>query len=182
MRQTSDIDLEGGLYTADALELASALCLKALHAGVIILNLMSAEDICVHGGRVTGVVANRTLLGDSLPIDPIVFSTKAVIDATGHEAILVNCLQRRGLLKNSLGRLPGEGPMDAPAGERFVVDHVMELYPGLWTSGMSVCTSMGGPRMGPIFGGMLLSGEKTAASISEDLKSTLHHEEPSESM
>jgi len=152
----------GRLFTADAMELASALCLKALHAGAILLNLMTAEDICVHSGRVTGVVANRSILGDSLPIDPIVFSARAAVDATGHEAALVNCLLRRGLLKDSPGRLPGEGPMDAPAGERFVVDHVTELYPGLWTTGMSVCASQGGPRMGPIFGGMLLSGVRAA--------------------
>ncbi|HUT61036.1 MAG TPA: sulfide-dependent adenosine diphosphate thiazole synthase [Phycisphaerae bacterium] len=155
----------GRLFTVDAMELASALCLKALHAGAVILNLMTAEDVCVHAGRVTGVVANRSLLGDSLPIDPIVFSSGATIDATGHEAALANCIQRRGLLENRLGRLPGEGPMDAPAGERFVVDHVTELYPGFWTTGMSICASLGGPRMGPIFGGMLLSGEKVAALV-----------------
>lgn len=34
------------------------------------------------------------------------------------------------------------------AGERFVVDNVSELFPGLWTTGMSVCASRGGPRMG----------------------------------
>ena len=162
----------GRLYTADAMELASGLCLKTLHAGAIILNLMTAEDICIRSERVTGVVANRSMLGDSLPIDPIVFSAKAVIDATGHEAVLANCLQQRGLLKDSPGRLPGEGPMDAPAGEQFVVDHVTELYPGLWTTGMSICASMGGPRMGPIFGGMLLSGDKVAALVSQALKGT----------
>jgi len=128
----------GCLFTADAMELASALCLKGLHAGAILLNLMTAEDICVRSGRVTGVVANRSMLGDSLPIDPIVFSAKATVDATGHEAVLADCLHRRGLLKDSPGRLPGEGPMDAPAGERFVVDHVTELYPGLWTAGVNV--------------------------------------------
>ena len=62
--------------------------------------------------------------------------------------------------------------MDAPAGEQFVVDHVTELYPGLWTTGMSICASMGGPRMGPIFGGMLLSGDKVAALVSQALKKT----------
>lgn len=155
----------GRLFTADAMELASALCLKALHAGAILLNLMMAEDVCVRSGRVNGVVANRSMLGDSLPIDPIVFSARATIDATGHEAVLANCLQRRGLLKDSPARLPGEGPMDAPAGEQFVVDHVSELYPGLWTTGMSVCASQGGPRMGPIFGGMLLSGVKVAEKL-----------------
>ena len=156
---------DGNLFAADAMELASALCLKAIHAGAILLNVMTAEDICVRSGRVTGVVANRSLLGESLPIDPIVLSAKAVIDATGHEAVLANCLQRRGLL--SAERLPGEGPMDAPAGERFVVDHVAELFPGLWTTGMSVCASQGGPRMGPIFGGMLLSGVKVAEQIAQ---------------
>jgi len=155
----------GRLYTADAMELASALCLKALHAGALILNLMMAEDICIRANRTTGVVANRSMLGDSLPIDPIVFSARAAIDATGHEAVLANCLQRRGLLKDTSGRLPGEGPMDAQAGEQFVVDHVTELYPGLWTTGMSVCASLGGPRMGPIFGGMLLSGERVAERV-----------------
>jgi thiamine thiazole synthase len=160
----------GRLFTADAMELASALCLKALHAGAILLNLMTAEDICVRSGRVTGVVANRSMLGDSLPIDPIVLSAKAAIDATGHEAVLANCLQRRDLLKDSpSGRLPGEGPMDAPAGEQFVVDHVTELYPGLWTTGMSVCASQGGPRMGPIFGGMLLSGARVAEQLARVL-------------
>jgi len=152
----------GSLFSADAAELASALCLKALHAGATLLNLMIAEDLCVHAGQVTGVVANRSLLGDTLPIDPIVFSARAVVDATDHEAVLANCLQRRGLLAEHASRLPGEAPMDAPAGEQFVVEHVAELYPGLWTTGMSVCASQGGPRMGPIFGGMLLSGVKVA--------------------
>ena len=154
---------EGNLFTLDAMELASALCLKAIQAGAILLNLMMAEDLCVHDGRVNGVVANRSMLGDSLPIDPIVFAAEAVIDATGHEAVLAHCLQRRGLLAQA--QLPGEGPMDAPAGERFVVDRVAELYGGLWTTGMSVCASQGGPRMGPIFGGMLLSGQKVAQQL-----------------
>ena len=159
----------GRLFTVDAMELASALCLKVLRAGAILLNLMTVEDVCIRSGRVTGVVANRSLLGDSLPIDPIVFSARAAIDATGHEAALINCLLCRGLLKDSAGRLPGEGPMDAPAGERFVADHVTELYPGLWTTGMSVCASQGGPRMGPIFGGMLLSGARVADRLARTL-------------
>jgi thiamine thiazole synthase len=85
----------GRLFTVDAMELASALCVKALRAGAIFLNLMTVEDLRVREGRVTGVVANRSLLGESLPIDPIVCSARAVIDATGHEAMLANCLQRR---------------------------------------------------------------------------------------
>ncbi len=160
----------GRLFTADAMELACALCLQALRAGAVILNLITAEDLCVHQGRVTGVVANRSVLADGLPIDPIMFSAKAAIDATGHDAALARCLQRRGLLKDTPGQLPGEGPLDASAGERFVVDHVTELYPGLWTAGMSICTSLGGPRMGPIFGGMLLSGAEVARQVDQAIK------------
>ena len=165
-------EARGRLFTADAMELAPALCLEALRAGVILLNLMVAEDICIRSGRVTGVVANRSMLGESLPIDPIVFSARAAIDATGHDAVLAKCLQRRGLLKGSSQRFPGERPMDALAGEQFVVEHVTELHPGLWTTGMSVCTSQGGPRMGPIFGGMLLSGERVAASVGHAISET----------
>lgn len=51
----------------------------------------------------------------------------------------------------------------------FVVDHVAEIYPGLWTRGMSVYASQGGPRMGPIFGGMLLSGVKVADCLTKTL-------------
>jgi len=82
---------------------------------------------------------------------------------------LANVLQRRGLLEDGSDRLPGEGPMDAPAGERFVVENVAELYPGLWTTGMSVSAARGGPRMGPIFGGMLLSGERVADLVGRSL-------------
>lgn len=126
---------------------------------------MTVEDLCVRNGRVTGVVANRSLIGENLPVDPIAFSTRAVIDATGHEAAVAGFLQKRGLLKSNQGQLPGEGPMDAPSGERFVEETVTEIYPGLWMTGMSVCASLGGPRMGPIFGGMLLSGSKAASLV-----------------
>ncbi|MDO9542693.1 MAG: sulfide-dependent adenosine diphosphate thiazole synthase [Kiritimatiellia bacterium] len=160
----------GSLFTIDALELASALCLKAIQNGATILNLITAEDVCLHGGHVTGVVANRSLIGESLPVDPLVFTAKAVIDATGHEAVVANFLARRGHLKLSTAWGSGEGPMNAQAGEAFVVEHVREVFPGLWVAGMSVCATQGGPRMGPIFGGMLMSGAKAAKLVNETLK------------
>jgi len=157
-----------GLHVVDAVELASALCLRAVQAGVVILNLTFAEDLCVHDGRVDGVVANRTGVGDKLPVDPISFQARAVLDATGHEAALVHMLRRRGLLEGR-AEPAGEGPMDAVQGEASVVEGVAEVYPGLWISGMCVQAALGGPRMGPIFGGMLLSGRRAAALIHRDL-------------
>jgi thiamine thiazole synthase len=160
--------VERGLHVVDAVALASALCLKAVQAGVVVLNLTLAEDLCVHDGRVVGVVANRTGVGERLPVDPISFQAGAVLDATGHEAALVHMLRRRGLLEGRAGP-QGEGPMDATEGESSVVEGVGEAYPGLWISGMCVQAALGGPRMGPIFGGMLLSGRRAAALIDRAL-------------
>lgn len=157
-----------GLYVADAMELASALCLNAIRAGATVLNLTLAEDLCVHAGQVCGVVANRTGVGDTMPVDPLTFQASSVLDATGHEAALVGMLRRRELLEVRSGR-SGEGPMDAQAGEAFVVDQVAEVFPRLWISGMCVAAARGGPRMGPIFGGMLLSGRRAAELIDIEL-------------
>jgi thiamine thiazole synthase len=55
--------------------------------------------------------------------------------------------------------------MHAEEGESFVVEEVAEIYPGLWITGMAVAAALGGPRMGPIFGGMLRSGQRVADLI-----------------
>jgi len=157
-----------GLHVVDAVELGSALSLKAVQSGAVVLNLTFAEDLCVHRGRVCGVVANRTGVAESLPVDPITFQAAAVLDATGHDAALVRMLHRRRLVESPAGP-PGEGAMDAAEGEAFVVNEVVEIYPGLWISGMCVAAALGGPRMGPIFGGMLLSGRRAAELIDEAL-------------
>jgi sulfide-dependent adenosine diphosphate thiazole synthase len=157
-----------GLYVADAAELACALCLQALRAGMVLLNLVTLEDLCVHGAKVTGVVVNRTTISGALPVDPIVLQAETVIDGSGHEAVAVERLRVRNLLApHPASAGSGEGPMDATAGEAFVVERVAEAYPGLWVTGMAVCATFGGPRMGPIFGGMLLSGRRVAELILE---------------
>jgi thiamine thiazole synthase len=153
-----------GLHTVDTVELAAGICFQARKAGVVILNLMMAEDVRLQWDRVTGVVVNRTSIGETLPVDPITFSAWAVIDATGHQAAVVDVLCRRGLL--AVSGL-GEGPMDAVSGEAFVVEKVAEVYPGLWVCGMSTCAVFGGPRMGPIFGGMLRSGRRVSEVVKQ---------------
>jgi thiamine thiazole synthase len=157
-----------GLYVIDAAELACALCLQGIRAGAVLLNLMTLEDLCVHDGKVTGVVVNRTMISGALPVDPVVLQAETVIDASGHEAVAVERLRKRNLLAPEfVSGMIGEGPMDAPAGEAFVVERVAEVFPGLWVAGMAVCATFGGPRMGPIFGGMLLSGKRVADLILE---------------
>jgi thiazole biosynthesis enzyme len=154
------------LYTVDAAELACALCLQAIRAGATLLNLVTFEDLCVHSGKLTGVVVNRTMIFPGLPVDPMALAASTVIDASGHEAVAVERLRSRGLLESRPGEVPaGEGPMDVARGEAFVVERVAEIFPGLWVTGMAVCAAFGGPRMGPIFGGMLLSGKRVADLI-----------------
>jgi len=158
-----------GLCVIDAAELACALCLQAIRAGATLLNLVTLEDLRVQEDKVTGVVVNRTTISGALPVDPIVFQAEAVIDASGHEAVAVERLRARNLIaasQTSTGGA-GEGPMDAAAGEAFVVERVAEAFPGLWVTGMAVSATFGGPRMGPVFGGMLLSGKRVAELILE---------------
>jgi sulfide-dependent adenosine diphosphate thiazole synthase len=136
-----------GLCVIDAAELACALCLQAIRAGATMLNLVTLEDLCVHDGRVTGVVVNRTTISGALPVDPIVFRAEAVIDATGHEAVAVARMRTRNLIASQSATTgAGEGPMDAAAGETFVVERVAEAFPGLWVTGMAVSATFGGHR------------------------------------
>ena len=60
--------------------------------------------------------------------------------------------------------------MWAELGEKGVLENTMEVYPGLIATGMAAAAVFGSPRMGPIFGGMLLSGEKAAQVAIELLK------------
>ncbi len=150
-----------GMYTVDSVEFGAGLVFKAIQAGVTMLNLTQFEDSYLLDNRVCGVVVNRTMISGVLHVDPITLGAKAVIDGTGHDSVVVQSLRKRKLLTGDYG----EGPMDATNAEEFCIEKTNEIFPGLWVSGMSVCAAYQGPRMGPIFGGMLLSGKKVAEAI-----------------
>ena len=159
-----------GLYISSAPLACSSLISASLREGVYVLNMTVLEDLVVKKDRgVCGVVINWASL-DHLPrevrcLDPLALETKAVIDASGHEAYAVSRLAQRGLVK-----LKGEGLMWVEKSEELVVEKTSEIYPGLFVCGMSVAAVYGTPRMGPTFGAMLLSGEKVAGQVKKYLK------------
>jgi thiamine thiazole synthase len=158
-----------GLYVADGPHACSKLIAAACDAGAKFLNMTTFEDLIIKDGRVSGVVINWTPI-QALPrqitcVDPIALESKLVIDATGHDAFVAEKLQERGLLKTR-----GHGSMWVEESEDAVVNHTGEVFSGLIVTGMAVTTVFGLPRMGPTFGGMLLSGKRAAEVALERLK------------
>ena len=45
------------------------------------------------------------------------------------------------------------------------LENTKEVFPNLYVCGMAANAAFGGPRMGPIFGGMLISGKKVAETL-----------------
>ena len=159
---------EKGYYMADSIEAVSTICSKTVKAGVKIFNLMSAEDVMIRKNRICGLVLNWTAVEMAkLHVDPITMAARFVVDATGHAAEVARLAEKKsGLrLKTKTGKIMGEGSMWAEVAEETIVKNSKEVAPGLYTCGMCANAVFGGPRMGPIFGGMLLSGRKVAAEL-----------------
>ncbi|MDQ8039655.1 MAG: hypothetical protein REH83_04540, partial [Rickettsiella sp.] len=66
----------------------------------------------------------------------------------------------------------GMGALSVEVSEDALVENTGCVFPGLFVAGMSVSESFGLHRMGPTFGGMLLSGEKVARLLLEQLSQT----------
>ncbi len=159
-----------GLLIADGPHACSKLIAAACDAGVKFANMTKFDDLVLReDGRVAGVVINWTPIS-ALPreitcVDPVAIEAPIVLDATGHEAEVVKKLEERGMIKTK-----GFGAMWVERSEDLILEHTGEVHPGLVVSGMAVSTVYGLPRMGPTFGGMLLSGEVAAEVILEKLK------------
>ena len=156
-------EVSDGLYVADGPYACSKLIATACEAGVKVANMTMFDDLVFReNARVAGVVVNWTPISN-MPkeitcLDPIALEAKLVIDATGHDAYLVSRLAQQGLFR----KLPGHGSMWVEKAEDALVEYTGEVHPGLIACGMSVSSTYGLPRMGPTFGGMLLSGKKAA--------------------
>ena len=167
------IEYQKNYYLANSLEAVSAITYKALQAGAEIFNLIGVEDVMVKDERVCGLVLNWGAVKlANLHVDPLSIRCKTAIDATGHDCEVVKKLEEKGEVKlNTLsGKIMGEGPMWAEKGEMAILENTKEVYPGLYVAGMAANAVCGSPRMGPIFGGMLLSGRKAAELIIERLR------------
>ncbi len=173
-----DFDLEAseyapGYYTLDSVYVSATLVHKAMQAGLKIFNLTAMEDVVIRDNQVAGLVINwgavKTL---GWHIDPLTIHAGCVLDATGHDANVAEVLVRKmGVkLNTETGGIVGEKSMEAERAEQETVDNTNEIYPGLFVSGMAANAVHGGYRMGPVFGGMLLSGKKAAQEIAACLQ------------
>ena len=163
---------EPGYYTACAVHTMSTLTSRATAVGATVFNAVTVEDVAWDGARVNGVVINWSAVDVAgLHVDPLTVRANYVIDATGHDCEVVSTLVRKNGVKlaTPTGDVAGERSMFAIRGEQDVVANTREVYPGLFVAGMSANAAFGGQRMGPIFGGMLLSGKRVAEMIHQAL-------------
>ena len=166
-------EYEPGYYTLDSINVTATLIHKAMGAGLKIFNLVAMEDVVIKEDRVAGLVINwGPVRSMGLHIDPLTIHAKCVLDATGHDANVTNILVKKmGVtLDTATGGIVGEKSMEAEQGERQTVENTREVYPGLYVSGMAANAVCGGYRMGPVFGGMLLSGQKAAQDMGRKLR------------
>lgn len=162
-----------GIYSVNPTEAMVKLAQKAIESGAKIFVGIEVEDLIARRKegkvKVEGVVINWTPIVEAhWHVDPIMFQSKAVVDATGHDAKLLQILKKR--FPELSINIPGMSSMDVWEGEKMVIEKTGMVVDGLFLAGMSVAEYYNTPRMGPILGGMLLSGEKSAKQILDYIK------------
>jgi thiamine thiazole synthase len=163
---------EENYYTTDSLEAVSTLISRAIKAGLTIFNCVSVEDVIMRPERVIGLVVNWSAVEIAgLHVDPLAVRSRFIIDATGHDSEVIRVIQRKvpGKLNTTSGEVEGEQSMWSDKAETLTLKNTREVFPGIYVAGMAANSTYGGPRMGPIFGGMLLSGEKVANELIEKI-------------
>ena len=161
---------EDTLYVVDAAEFMAKLAAGAIEAGAKILLGITVDDVIYRENplRITGVAIQwSAVIMSQLHVDPLLISSKAVVDATGHDAEILSIVSRKIPEFNLI--VSGEKSVFVELSEKEVVQRTGRVVPGLYVTGMAVAQPYNLPRMGPIFGGMLLSGRKVAEAIIEDI-------------
>ncbi len=162
--------LEDDVYVVDTAAMIAKLATGAIDAGAKVIFGVFVNDLIYRDSppQISGVVIQWTSVKMSgLHVDPLAVKAKAVVDCTGHDAEVLAVASRK--IPELHINVPGEGAMWASRAEQLTVENTMEVCPGLFAAGMAVAALNQTPRMGPIFGGMLLSGAKVAQLVARKL-------------
>ena len=165
------LEKQGSLYIADSYYVTAKLLAQAFEHGAKMLNSVKVQDVVYRDDGLHGVVINWTQVAHLTAecIDPLVIESKLVIDATGHNAEVCKIVNEK--IKPIKGGFVGhEGSMWVEKGEIATIHNTREAFPNLIVAGMAANSVNGLPRMGPIFGGMFLSGIKAAKLALEKLQ------------
>ncbi|RLF07515.1 MAG: ribose 1,5-bisphosphate isomerase [Thermoprotei archaeon] len=160
-----------GIYVVDAAEMIAKLASSAIDAGAKIIMGVTVDDVIYRDNplRIEGVCIQWSAVQIAgLHVDPMFVRCKAVVDATGHDAEVISVASRK--VPNIPLTMPGERSAYSELSEQLVVEKTGKVIEGLYATGMAVAAVHGLPRMGPIFGSMLLSGKKIAEIIERDLR------------
>ena len=165
------LEKQGELYVADSYYVTAKLLAQAFEHGAKMLNSVKVQDVMYRDDGLHGLVINWTQVAHLTAecIDPLVLESKLVIDATGHNAEVCRIVNEK--IKPIKGGFVGhEGSMCVEKGELATIHNTREVFPNLIVAGMAANSVNGLPRMGPIFGGMFLSGIKAAKLALEKLQ------------
>ncbi len=160
----------GELLVIDAAELMAKLAAKCIDSGARIIHGVTVDDVIFREDslRITGVCIQWSAVEMAgLHVDPMFVESKAVVDATGHDAEVISVAARKIPLDVAI---PGERSAYSEVAEKVIVEKTGKVVDGLYVAGMAVAAVHNLPRMGPIFGGMLMSGKRVAEIIAKDLR------------
>lgn len=162
---------QGNLYIADSYYVTAKLLAQAFEHGAKMLNSVKVQDVIYRNDGLHGVVINWTQVAHLTAecIDPLAIESKLVIDATGHNAEVCKIVNEK-IAKIKGGFVGHEGSMWVEKAEIATIHNTKEVFPNLIVAGMAANSVAGLPRMGPIFGGMFLSGIKAAKLALEKLQ------------
>jgi len=162
--------LEDDLFIVDAAEMMVKLASGAIDAGAKIILGVTVDDVIYRDNppRIVGVVIQwSSVIMAGLHVDPLGIKAKAVVDCTGHDAEVLSVASKKIPELNIT--VAGEKSMWTSRAEKLTVERTREVCPGLFVAGMAVAAVDQIPRMGPIFGGMLLSGAKVAQLVASKI-------------